>query len=93
MIMQPARGCWAVKMRVVDSWTGGTADALRQAFRMTIEDFAGKLGLSPRTVAYWRQRPDMVQRPLGQRILDNTLERAPDAVKGLFEVNRDGVSG
>jgi hypothetical protein len=73
-------------MRVIDSWTGATADALRQAFRMPIEDFAGKLGLSPRTVAYWRQRPDMVQRPLGQQILDDTLERAPEAVKARFAV-------
>lgn len=71
-------------MRVVDSWTGATADALRQAFRMTIEDFAAKLGVSPRTVAYWRERPDMVQRPLGQQILDDTLERAPQAVKARF---------
>jgi hypothetical protein len=71
-------------MRVVDSWTGATADALRQAFRMTIEDFAEQLGLSPRTVAYWRERPDMVQRPFGQRILDTALEQAPDAIKARF---------
>lgn len=71
-------------MRVIDSWTGATADALRRAFRMTIEDFAEKLGLSPRTVAYWRERPDMVQRPMGQRILDTTFERAPDTVKARF---------
>jgi len=73
-------------MRVVDSWTGATADALRLAFRMTIEDYAGKLGLSPRAVAYWRERPDMVQRPLGQQILDDALERAPEAVKARFAV-------
>jgi hypothetical protein len=53
---------------------------------MTIEDFAENLGLSPRAVAYWRERPDMVQRPLGQRILDTTLERASDAVKARFDM-------
>jgi hypothetical protein len=73
-------------MRIVDAWTGGRADALRQAFRMTIEDFADKLGLSPRAVAYWRQRPGMMQRPERQRILDTALERAPDAVKARFSM-------
>jgi AcrR family transcriptional regulator len=71
-------------MKVVDSWTGATADALRQAFRMTIEDFAAKLGVHPRTVSYWRGRPDMVQRTLGQQILDDALERAPETVKARF---------
>jgi hypothetical protein len=71
-------------MKVVDYWTGATADALRQAFRMTIEDFAAKLGVHPRTVSYWRERPDMVQRTLGQQILDDALERAPEAVKARF---------
>src|SRR5215471_14466457 len=51
---------------------------------MTIDDFAGKLGLSVRTVAYWRQRPEMIQRPEGQRILDTVLEQAPDDVKARF---------
>lgn len=72
-------------MRVVDTWTGELADLLRQAFRMTIEDFAVKqLGVAPRTVAYWRQRPSMVPRADQQSILDTTLERAPDAVKARF---------
>ncbi|HEY2575509.1 MAG TPA: hypothetical protein VGI74_04310 [Streptosporangiaceae bacterium] len=56
---------------------------------MTIEDFAGELGLAPRTVAYWRQRPETTQRPEGQRILDTALERAPDDVKARFGVLLD----
>ena len=80
-------------MRVVDSWTGARADALRQAFRMTIEDFAGKLGLAPRTIAYWRERPGMMQRPERQRILDTTLEQAPDVVKARFSMLVDQHPG
>ena len=80
-------------MRVVDSWTGGRADALRQAFRMTIEDFAEKLGLAPRTVAYWRERPAIMQRPERQRILDTLLEQAPDAVKARFSMLIDQHPG
>jgi DNA-binding transcriptional regulator YiaG/tetratricopeptide (TPR) repeat protein len=74
----------SLAMKIVDSWTGATADALRRAFRMTWEDFAGKLGVSVRTVGYWRTRPDMVPRPLGQRILDTAFDGAPDEVKARF---------
>lgn len=73
-------------MRVVESWTGGKADALRRAFRMTIEDFTEELGVSIRAVAYWRQRSDMVQKPERQAILDTVLERAPDSVKARFGI-------
>ena len=73
-------------MRVVDSWTGARADALRQAFRMTIEKFAEELGVSTRAVAYWRERPDIVQKPERQAILDTALERAPDLVKARFSM-------
>ena len=71
-------------MNVMDAWTGATADALRRAFRMTIEEFAEHLGISPRAVAYWRERPDKLPRPLGQRVLDATLESAPENVKARF---------
>jgi hypothetical protein len=71
-------------MRIVDTWTGELADLLRQAFRMTIEDFALNLGVAPRTVAYWRHRPSMIPKSEQQAILDTTLERASDAVKARF---------
>jgi 8-oxo-dGTP diphosphatase len=38
-------------MQVIASWTGGQADALRQALRMTNESFADHLGVAVRTVA------------------------------------------
>ena len=53
-------------MDVVASWTGDRADALRQALRMTNESFAGHLGVAVRTVAYWRNRPEIVPRPAMQ---------------------------
>lgn len=80
-------------MRVVDSWTGELADLLRRAFRMTIEDFADKqLGVAPRTVAYWRQRPSMIPKAEQQAILDTALERATDAVKARFALLVDRAS-
>ena len=50
-------------MQVIASWTGGQADALRQALRMTNESFADHLGVAVRTVAYWRNRPGMIPQP------------------------------
>src|ERR1700678_508697 len=80
MIDGPAR------MQVVASWTGGRADALRQALRMTNESFAEHLGVAVRTVAYWRKRPETVPQPAMQEALDTVLERASDRTKAQFSV-------
>jgi hypothetical protein len=65
-------------------WTGELADALRQALRMTNESFADYLGAAPRTVAYWRKRPDMVPLSAMQQALDRALAEAPDSAKAQF---------
>ena len=71
-------------MQVVATWSGGHADLLRQAFRMTNESYAEYLSVSVRTVANWRGNPDVIPRPAIQDILDAALERAPDRVKAQF---------
>ena len=71
-------------MQVVATWSGGHADLLRQAFRMTNESYAEYLSVSVRTVANWRGNPDVIPRPTIQDILDAALERAPDRVKAQF---------
>lgn len=71
-------------MQVVATWNGRQADILRQAFRMSNEAFAEHLGISVRTVAYWRKRPDMVPVTAMQGVLDTALENAPDQVKAKF---------
>jgi hypothetical protein len=71
-------------MNVVASWTGGRADTLRQALRMTNEAFAEHLGVAVRTVAYWRARPDVGPRPVMQEMLDVALARAPEQVRAQF---------
>lgn len=91
-----ARGCnrsatevqdrWLAGMQVVGSWTGGQADALRQAMRMTNQSFAGYLGISERIVAYWRKRPDMIPKLQTQEVLDAALERADDRAKAQFSL-------
>jgi hypothetical protein len=71
-------------MQVIATWSGGRADLLRQAFRMTNESYAEYLAVSVRTVANWRGNPDVIPRPAIQDILDAALERAPDRVKAQF---------
>jgi hypothetical protein len=71
-------------MQVIAEWTGGHADALRRALRMTNEDFADYLGIGVRTVAYWRAQPEIRPRARMQEILDTALKRAPDRVKAQF---------
>jgi tetratricopeptide (TPR) repeat protein len=73
-------------MQVIASWTGGQADALRHALRMTNESFADHLGVSVRAVAYWRNRPGMVPQLKMQEVLDAALEQAPDRVKAQFSL-------
>ncbi|WP_420718549.1 NUDIX domain-containing protein [Streptomyces sp. NRRL S-813] len=51
---------------------------------MTQEAFAGKLGVSVRSVASWRANPDMIPQQETQRILDTTLAMAGDAVRRRF---------
>ena len=70
--------------RLVQDWTGRHADGLRHALRMTNESFAEHLGVSARTVAYWRQRPDMVPSQALQEVLDAALIRASERVKDHF---------
>lgn len=66
-------------------WSAGEATALRQAIRLTIERFAAALGVAPRTVANWAQRPDMTPRLDVQEALDELLRRCSPQVKERFE--------
>jgi hypothetical protein len=73
-------------MDAVASWDGGKANLLREALRMTNEQFASHLGISDRTVAYWRRSPSMTPLPATQEILDTALTRANDQVRAQFHL-------
>ena len=72
------------RVQVIESWTGGDADLLRQSLRMTNESFAEYLGVAVRTVACWRKQPEIIPRPAIQETLDAALERAPDRARAQF---------
>lgn len=68
----------------VERWTGQKAAWLQDAFQMTQEEFASRLGVSVRSVAAWRASPNMIPQNETQRILDTAYERASDAVRRRF---------
>ncbi|WP_049562281.1 NUDIX hydrolase [Nonomuraea sp. SBT364] len=71
-------------MEVVDRWTGRHAAALQAALRMTHDEFAERLGVGRRTVAYWHGNQDATPRPELQRALDTLLDRTTSGERARF---------
>lgn len=74
-------------MSTVDRWDGARATQLQRALRLTIEGFADRLSVSPRTVAAWHHEPERVPRPHAQRLLDQLLSEAHPTERGRFEAS------
>lgn len=73
-------------MAAVELWTGHEARALRLALRMSVREFAARLGVGQRTVSDWEKLgADTQPRPNGQAILDTALEQAGPAVHVRFQ--------
>lgn len=66
------------------AWTGRDATALRKALNVTTEVFAAELGVAPRTVAQWAERPGSVPRKAVQRLLDARLDAAGSATRARW---------
>ena len=72
-------------MITVQVWTGREAAALRQALRLSVRDFAARLGVGTRTVSNWVSGGETVQpRPEMQAILDSALAQASEAAQHRF---------
>jgi transcriptional regulator with XRE-family HTH domain len=75
------------RVTTIRKWTGREASALREAERLSLREFAGRLGVSERVVSKWEARgADIVPRPLSQGILDTRLANASDDVRTRFEL-------
>ena len=55
--------------------------------RLTNEAFAEHLGVAPRTIAKWRERPEMVPSPQLQEALDTSLNLATQETRARFTAN------
>ena len=71
-------------MAVVDRWNGRIACLLQMAAGMTVEGFAGWLGVAPRTVAYWRSRPYAYVSATNQEILNSAYEQLHPTIRSRF---------
>ena len=72
-------------MTTVDRWTGREAKLLREALRLSIRDFAARLGIGVRTINKWEARQaDITPLPHMQEVLDTALARASDGAKARF---------
>lgn len=72
-------------MTTVYGWTGREATLLRKALRLSVRDFAARLGVGARTVNKWEARQaDITQLPYMQEVLDTALAQASDDVKARF---------
>ncbi|WP_329051226.1 XRE family transcriptional regulator [Amycolatopsis sp. NBC_01488] len=81
-------------MTAVDRWTGQEAAALRAALRMTVRDFAARLGIGVRTVSNWEARREgITPLPEMQAVLDTVLAQADDDVQERFSLTRSSGSG
>lgn len=73
-------------MPVVDRWTGAEARLLREvALRLSLRDFADRLGIPARTISKWEQAgATRVPRPHMQAILDTALQQADSSARARF---------
>lgn len=72
-------------MTTVHRWTGREAKLLREASRLSIRDFADRLGVGARTINKWEARlADITPLPQMQQVLDTALAQATDDVKAWF---------
>jgi transcriptional regulator with XRE-family HTH domain len=79
-------------MTTVYRWTGREAKLLREALRLSVRDFAARLGVGIRTVNKWEARQaDITPLPHMQEVLDTALARASDEAKTRFAATRAAV--
>jgi DNA-binding transcriptional regulator YiaG/tetratricopeptide (TPR) repeat protein len=69
----------------VQRWSGHDARLLREAMRMSLRDFAARLGVNERVVSKWEAGGTSVHpRPVNQQILDTTLAQADHSIQQRF---------
>ncbi|WP_197516741.1 MULTISPECIES: SUMF1/EgtB/PvdO family nonheme iron enzyme [Nocardia] len=79
---------------LVRPWTGAEVAALRDARRMSLNEFAAHLGVTERQVSYWEaKRAAITPRPANQAALDTSLSRLkPDELtRFLAQVPADAI--
>lgn len=70
---------------MVQVWTGREVRALREGQRLSIREFAARVGVSERMVSRWEAGGESIRpRPINQEGLDSLLARASEDEKARF---------
>jgi transcriptional regulator with XRE-family HTH domain len=66
-------------------WSGRETRLLREAMRLSLRDFAAKLGINERLISKWEAGSSAIHpRPSNQQVLDTVLAGADDRVRERF---------
>jgi Helix-turn-helix len=69
-------------------WSGRETRLLREAMRLSLRDFAAKLGINERLISKWEAGGSAFHpRPANQQVLDAALAGADDSVHERFWVS------
>jgi transcriptional regulator with XRE-family HTH domain len=82
-------------MSLTPHWTGGRTRLLRDAYPLSVRDFADLVGVAPSTISALEKGGPRRLRPSTQRLFDTALDKAPAAVRVRFDeaVSRLGSDG
>jgi tetratricopeptide (TPR) repeat protein len=81
-------------MTTVRQWTGRETRALRKAMRVSIREFAEKLGVAERSVSKWEAaRERTFLRPDTQSLLDTMFKQVSDDARERFALLLDDPAG
>ncbi|MEV0604535.1 helix-turn-helix transcriptional regulator [Streptomyces sp. NPDC050315] len=80
-------------MIAVEQWTGEEALLLRSVMRASVREFAGRLGISPRTVSNWQRNKTSVCRPGMAQILDTALGQCTPGEQEAFRLRLAALRG
>lgn len=81
-------------MATVRQWTGRETRALRKAMRVSVREFAEKLGVAERSVSKWEAaRERTFLRPESQSLLDTLFKQVSDDTRERFASLLDDPTG
>ena len=79
---------------MVQAWSGREVRALRESQRLSIREFALRIGVSERMVSRWEAGGTNIRpRPINQEGLDALLAAATDDEKSRFAARLENLSG
>jgi WD40 repeat protein len=79
-----------ISITAVSRWTGRESRALREALRLSVRDFASRLGVTDRMVSKWETGGETIcPRPVNQEALDSMLAGCSGDARARFHLFLD----